>query len=232
MKNDPGLCNLTEIALKGFLAEKCPNDCKDVNILLDIEQGKRASEQVCNYVDSLVSTWNPLPPDSEIWTKPNVHPCKKRHENIVDFESDYTDLLNTVQRHTRCSTQYCLKSKNDDEALQCRFQFPFDCCTKTKLQFEPIHTKDKSIQYKAKMVTKRNDPRLNNHQRIQLQGWRGNCDIQIIIDHHACVEYLCKYAAKGETRSPMLKHTFNAVLKYSQPDLNAKKAINKIMIKQ
>jgi hypothetical protein len=100
LKNDPGLCNLTEIALKGFLAEKCPNDCKDVNILLDIEQGKRASEQVCNYVDSLVSTWNPLPPDSEIWTKPNVHPCKKHHENIVDFESDYTDLLNTVQRHT------------------------------------------------------------------------------------------------------------------------------------
>jgi hypothetical protein len=29
----------------------------------------------------------------------------------------------------------------------------------------------------------------------------------------------------------MLKHTFNAVLKNSQPDLNAKKAINKIMIK-
>jgi hypothetical protein len=41
LKNDPSLCNQTEIALKCFLAEKWPNDCKDVNILLDIQQGKR-----------------------------------------------------------------------------------------------------------------------------------------------------------------------------------------------
>ena len=32
-------------------------------------------------------------------------------------------------------------------------------------------------QYKVKVITKRNDPRLNNHQRLQLQGWRANCDI-------------------------------------------------------
>ena len=171
-----------------------------------------ASDQVCNYVDSLVSTCNPLPPDSEIWTKPHIHPSKKLHEDIVDFDSDYADLLNTVQRHTRCSTNYCLKRRNENKELQCPFNFPFDFCTETKLQFEPINTKDKSIQYKAKVVTERNDPRLNNHQRVQLQGWRGNCDIQVIIDHHACVEYLCKYAAKGETRSPMLKDIFNSVL--------------------
>ncbi len=59
---------------------------------------------------------------------------------------------------------------------------------------------------RAKIVTKRNDSRLNNHQRLQLQGWRANCDIQVVIDHYACVEYLIKYAAKGEPRSPMLKH--------------------------
>ena len=46
LKSDPGLCNLTEIALKGFLAEKCHSDCRDGNILHDIEQGKKASKQV------------------------------------------------------------------------------------------------------------------------------------------------------------------------------------------
>ena len=97
-KGDPRLCNLTEIALKGFLAQKCHSDCRDGSILHDIEQSKMASDQVCNYVDSLVSTCNPLPPDSEIWTKPHIHPCKKLHEDIVDF--DYADLLNTVQQHT------------------------------------------------------------------------------------------------------------------------------------
>jgi hypothetical protein len=80
-------------------------------------------------------------------------------------------------------------------------------------------------------VTKRNDPRLNNHQIIQLQGWRGNCDIQVIIDYHACIEYLCKYAAKGEPRSPMLIDTFNAILKNVKPDSDPQKAMKKVLIR-
>jgi hypothetical protein len=28
---------------------------------------------------------------------------------------------------------------------------------------------------------------------------QANCDIQVVIDHYACVEYLTKYAAKGIT---------------------------------
>lgn len=64
--------------------------------------------------------------------------------------------------------------------------------------FEQVNSKSHEIQYRAKIVTKRNDSRLNSNQQFQLQGWRANCDIQIIIDHYACVEHLTKYAAKGE----------------------------------
>ena len=61
------------------------------------------------------------------------------------------------------------------------------------------------VQYRAKLLTRRNYSRLNNNQQLQPQGWRANCDIQIVIDHYACVEYLTKYAAKGEPKSPMVK---------------------------
>ena len=88
----------------------------------------------------------------------------------------------------------------------------FKHCNKTTLEFEAVNTKDKTLKYRAKVVTKRNDSRLNNHQQIQLQGWRANCDIQIIIDHHACYEYLAKYAAKSEPKSPVLCHTFNSIM--------------------
>lgn len=115
--------------------------------------------------------------------------------------------MNTVQRHTHYSTKHCLRPKQNQENFHCRFSFPFECCNNTPLQFEQVHNKDKTIQYKAKSITKRNDPRLNNHQPTQLVGWRANCDIQVVIDHHACVEYLSKYAAKDEPRSPMLKDT-------------------------
>ena len=73
------------------------------------------------------------------------------------------------------------------------------------MEFERIHTSGDNEHYRAKIVTKRNYARLNNHQQLQLQGWRANCDIQVVVDHYACVEYLTKYAAKGEPRSPMLK---------------------------
>jgi len=44
------------------------------------------------------------------------------------------------------------------------FNFPFELCDKTKLEFEKVNTKDKSVQYRAKIITKRNDSRVNNHQ--------------------------------------------------------------------
>ena len=59
--------------------------------------------------------------------------------------------------------------------------------------------------YGANIIGKRNDKRLNKHLRIQWQGWRANCDIQLIVDHHACVEYLAKYTSKGEICSLLLE---------------------------
>ena len=35
----------------------------------------------------------------------------KKHVDADMTDTDYEDLLNTVQRHTRCSSAYCLKRK-------------------------------------------------------------------------------------------------------------------------
>ena len=61
LKNDPGLCQLTEIALKGFLAQKCKDEHNDDSEELNqaIEAGSEASNKVCHYVDWLLSTINP-----------------------------------------------------------------------------------------------------------------------------------------------------------------------------
>ncbi len=146
-------------------------------------------------------------------------------------QSDYVDLLNMVQRHTCCSTSYCLRKKSNETELKCRFHFPFDHCPQTKLEFEKIHTSGDNEHYRAKIVTKRNDSRLNNHQQLQFQGWRANCDIQVVIDHYASVEYLTKYAAKGEPRSPMLKQAFNSIVQNVDSNTNPNRAIKKVVMK-
>ena len=59
LNNDQGLCKLTEIALKGFLAQKFKdeNGCPDTTELdQDIEAGQTAADTVCHYVDWLLST--------------------------------------------------------------------------------------------------------------------------------------------------------------------------------
>lgn len=114
--------------------------------------------------------------------------------------NDYVHLLNSGERHTTCSTKYCLR-QNDKSELRCRFNFPYDDCPDTRLDFEPINTKTGETKYNVVIVTKRNDSRLNRHQPLQLQGWRANCGIQIVIDYHACLEYLVKYTSKAEKAS-------------------------------
>ena len=199
------MCQLTEIALKGFLAQqfKNENDCSDTNeIDQDIEAGQKAGDTVCQYVDWLLSTVNPNPPDEGIWIRPETHPCQRRHSDIQehDKQSDYVDLLNMVQRHTRCSTSYCLRKKSNETELKCRFHFPFDLCPKTRLEFEKNHSSSDNEHYRAKIVTKRNDSRLNNHQKLT-------------------------------PRSPILKQAFNSIVQNVNSHTDPRRGIKKVVMK-
>ena len=133
-----------------------------------------------------MSTENTCNPDSGNWVKPDIHPFRKNGQNEqIEWDKDYEDLLNSVQRHTQCSTAYCLRRKRQTDNYSCLFDYPKQCRDNTHMEYEEVHSKDGSLHYKVKVVTKRNDTRLNNHQRLQLQGWRANCDIQVIVDYYS-----------------------------------------------
>ena len=149
---------------------------------------------------------------------------------MEEFDKDYTDLLNTVQRHTKCNSAYCLKTdKNGDQ--YCRFNFPFEKNESTHVKFEKLKTKNGESNFRASIVSKRNDPRVNRHQRLQLQAWRANCDIQLILDHHACIEYLAKYASKGENMSSVVRDAFVSVVNKLTDESDPKVAVRKLMMK-
>ena len=99
------------------------------------------------------------------------------------------------------------------------------------INFEKVHTRDKSERYRAKIVTERNDTRLNRHQRLQLQGWRANCDINVVIDYHSCIEYLTKYALKAEKLSNVARDAFVFVVNKLDHQMNGTKAIKQLMMK-
>ena len=125
-----------------------------------------------------MSTQNLTNPDINC-VKPKNHPCKLRFQDIQsDWDNDYENLVNLVQRHTNCSTAYCLCKKRESDGLSCRFDFPKEICEKTHLEYQTFKTKAGKEHYKVKVVTKR---------------WQANCDIQVVIDYHSCLEYIAKY---------------------------------------
>ena len=130
-----------------------------------------------------------------------------------------------------CSSNYCLRKKGNEVNLKCRFKFPFEPSANTKLEFEPIHSKDEKTRHKAKIITKRNDRRLNNHYHVQLRGWRANCNIQAVIDYHASIEYFAKFASKGEPRSPLMKTAFNSIIRNCNINTSPTKLIKKVIMK-
>lgn len=157
---------------------------------------------------------------------PQPHPSACQPGQDID-DADYQDLVNSVERHTRCSAAYCLRQKGAQQTPTCRFKFPREVQEQTNIQFEELS----DGRVRATLHTKRNDPRVNPHQRTMLQGWRANVDLQIIVDVESCARYIAKYAAKGEPKSTSAASIFaNCVAKLNDTD-NPQTALRSSMLR-
>ena len=83
----------------------------------------------------------------------------------------------------------------------------------------------------TELVTKRNDPRLSSHNRVMLENWRANVDLQLIIDQNACARYMVKYAAKGEPISKQASEVLRSCVSRLQDDEQVSTAVKKAAIK-
>jgi hypothetical protein len=76
------------------------------NLLEQNKDDENEMKKAIKYMDSIVTTINP-----EINAAiPVRHPCQKRSDETKDnSQQDYIELINKLQRHTRCSPLYCLR---------------------------------------------------------------------------------------------------------------------------
>jgi hypothetical protein len=115
-----------------------------------------------------------------------------------------------------------------DLLAECRFGFPKPVQNKTTLEKELVGEKRKHVE--SELVTRRNDERLNSHNRVMLENWRANVDLQVIIDEKACARYMTKYAAKGEPRSKSASDILKLTVSSLQSNDQVSSAIRKAMI--
>lgn len=229
LQSDFDICEHTSKAIKAFeCQEKIDLGLVDIDSCQQIlQEGHDAERKVCDYYDYLISCMNPV--SYEEWVKPLIHPCKVKYEDAVEsIDEDYAALLNSVQRHTKCNSGYVLRTNSEGEQY-CRFHYPFELQDETRFHYKKVTNKS-GTTIRPELIAKRNDPRLNRHQQIQIQGWRANCDIQLVIDHHACVEYLAKYAAKGEKMSSIARDAFVAVMSNINDTSSPHSIIKKMLV--
>ena len=203
LNNDPGICMLVQKAASAWLATQDPETLPDQRL---IEDGEKARATALQYIDWLVTTCNDFISDHQ-WRLPTPHPCSTPFDKITNYDDDYHNLVNSVQRHTHCSTAYCLRRKPGQQDVTCRFEYPRETQTSSTINFEKLS----NGTICAPLTTKRNDSRLNSHNRVMLQHWRANVDLQIIVvDVQACARYMSKYAAKSEPRSQSVQSLYKS----------------------
>ena len=110
--------------------------------------------RILSHFDSFITTINPCP-DAPV---PDRHPCQKGNDELCDDLQDYIELVNKLQKHTRCNSSYCLWSKDGQQ--YCRFGFPKD-----NVEHSFIHENDHG---QPELITSRNDPYINSHNCLQL----------------------------------------------------------------
>ena len=130
---------------------------------------------------------------------------------------EYIELINKLQRHTRCSS-YCLRYNRRTGKQSCRFEFPKELVDQTIINDDN--------NGRPELTTARNDPLLNPHDRIQLQGWRANVDLIPILTK----QYVSKYASEAEPRSLALSEVLYRALRSDNPNDPAVKAFQKLLI--
>ncbi len=238
MMSDPNLRKLCTIGYRGHLASKQLEAKKDnltaeekATLEKEVKLGKDAEHRVISFVDTLVQTMNPIKqPVRENWAFPSAnHPCEKTYtdaDNSKDHTQEYADLINVCERHTRCGP-CCLRKKPKSSDWKCRFHFPYELRDKTEILYE---ARKNSLDPKVTIATKRNDPLLNHHNRVMLETWRSNIDVQPIVDFQACVNYLAKYAAKCEKKSERVNATLQVLSKKLKTTCSTQSAFRKMMI--
>jgi len=181
------------------------------------------------YADKHISAMNPR---GDVDSVPRgafllaTHPASVPYAQVPDYLKDYSDLINTCMRHTRCQEGRCIRMRtlaNGKREFVCRYGFPKPHQDKTVCRFDVLPVKDSNkknavatapaegeeycvLKYiRILMEYRRNESLVATHSPSMLSAWRANCEMQLIVHLDAVRRYVVKYLTKGEPVSSYLK---------------------------
>jgi hypothetical protein len=148
------------------------------------EEQQQRMDAFCNYWKQLVTAVNPFPREDENVPLVGAHPCNKDRAGMQHTREELADLLNWVERHTKCSPGYCqIKRKipgQQEPQLCCRFDYPFQCRADAGVGFDS--------KRRVRFEPERNDPLLNPYNPAIILAWRANIDVKPVMSTDAALK--------------------------------------------
>jgi hypothetical protein len=147
-------------------------------------------QRFIDFWDKHVSTWHP-----QLATPPAaIHPSARLFNTLEDTKLELAQMLNRLQRHTKCTAGYCERKKKGTGEIFCRFGFPKECHDSS------VYAKDAGREF-PELHTRRNDELLNSYNPGVILSWRANIDFRPVINREAVIAYVAKYASKADSQS-------------------------------
>ena len=190
-----------------------------------------------DYLDTVITAVNPFleEDDDRKFVHRHFKPEKARDLKIHPSSEppktemcndDIGRLVNTVQRHTKCSTTTCLKTVNKKVICKAKFPKPL------RKSSEFVVPEDKPDDPENHVFEpRRNDNWVNAYNPFVLSLVRSNIDIKYIDSLRQLVDYLVKYVAKMEPSSEDLQSLVSNFSTYSTNTTSAEKVYTRIMTK-
>lgn len=159
---------------------------------------------------------------TRISINPAANPCRARYTDLSE-EGKATDLnriLNAVQRHSRCGP-HCLRRNRNTRQYGCRYGFPIQLEEQSSLRQE---------QGSWKFIPKRNDEFIQRYNKFVSQIWRGNTDFTPVTSKDAVLNYIAKYASKGEFPSEAYSDVLRRVCERRSADTSAATLVRQLLV--
>lgn len=148
------------------------------------EEQQQRMDTFSNYWKKLISALNPFPGPDENAPLIGAHPCNKPRADMKNTKEEPAELLNWVERHTKCSPGYCqVKRKipgQQEPQLLCRFDYPMACRTEAGVGFDS--------KKRVRFEPARNDPLLNTYNAAIILAWRANIDVKPVMSTDAAIK--------------------------------------------
>ncbi|KAJ3505917.1 hypothetical protein NLJ89_g7163 [Agrocybe chaxingu] len=183
--------------------------------------------QFTAFWDRIISTWNPFPHHDENQPLLGENPCSKDRASAQYTKQELADLLNWVERHTKCMPGYCqVKRKvtgQSEPQTFCRFDYPMALRHEAGIGLDS--------KFRVRFEPRRNDRLLNTHNVAMILGWKANVDVKPVLSKDAAINYIAKYASKSEKQAPAFPELLSKVTTAMDGSATAQSACQKMLNK-